>query len=252
MRSSFEAAWVVRSGRGERECRAPFEVNRGFSQFRTGAQSGGKPEALRGHRGPSLSLAEPREGLRGRSGAPRGVTRAGSARGEGSDASCGGQIARSRARGVSRRTPPRAPRGAQPPRQLPRFTLPPHHARRGPELGKKTCEGERAVRGARAAFEARRRSGGSPEGWDRMHSRPRRRPRGDPARSITPNPAPTPPGGALDHPSPHERTRKPRKVNREKESRVEAVDPTRRRRRAWLIHGHRCGLCAPQRARIRS
>lgn len=121
MRSSFEAAWVVRSGRGERECRAPFEVNRGFSQFRTGAQSGGKPEALRGHRGPSLSLAEPREGLRGRSGAPRGVTRAGSARGEGSDASCGGQIARSRARGVSRRTPPRAPRGAQPPRQLPRF-----------------------------------------------------------------------------------------------------------------------------------
>ena len=59
-------------------------------------------------------------------------------------------------------------------------------------------------------------------------------------------------GGGLDHPSPHERTRKPRKVNREKESRVEAVDPTRRRRRAWLIHGHRCGLCAPQRARIRS
>ena len=251
MRSSFEAAWVVRSGRGERECRASFEVIRGFSQFRTGAQSGGKPEALRGHRGPSISLAEPREGLSGRSGAPRGVTRAGSARGEGSDASCGGQIARSRARGVSRRTPPRAPRGAQPPRQLPRFTLPPHHARRGPELGKKHAKGS-ARSGARARRSRRGTLGGIARGVGSDAFAAEATSTGRSRAFDHPKPRANSAGGGLDHPSPHERTRKPRKVNREKESRVEAVDPTRRRRRAWLIHGHRCGLCAPQRARIRS
>ena len=133
-----------------------FEVNRGLgSRFRTLARSPEENQrryvATRAHRFP---WREPREGLHGRSGAPRGVTRAGSARGEGSDASCGGQIARSRARGVSRRTPPRAPRGAQPPRQLPRFTLPPHHAGRGPELGKNMRRGARGpgrARGVRGA-----------------------------------------------------------------------------------------------------
>ncbi len=92
-----------------------------------------------------------------------------------------------------------------------------HRTTRRAGIGKKTCEGERAVRGARAAWEARRRSGGSPAGWARMHSRPRRRPRGDPARSITPNPAPTPPGGGPGSlPPPRTHGRKPRKVNREK------------------------------------
>lgn len=178
----------------------------GDGSIRPGAQSRGKPEALRG-RWAHPFLGGAFGGVeRADLGAPRGVMRAGSARGEGSDASCGGQIARSRARGVSRRTPPRAPRDAQPPRQLPRFdtATAPRPARAG--IGKKTCEGERAVRGARAAWEARRRSGGSPAGWDWMHSRPRRRPRGDPARSITPNPAPTPPGGGPGSLPPHERT----------------------------------------------
>ena len=145
-------------------------------------------------------------------GASGGVARAiwGAARGDAGGFSAGrglGRLVRGSdraiesARGFATDTAARPARRPTP-RQLPRFTLPPHHARRGPELGKKTCEGERAVRGARAAFEARRRSGGSPEGWDRMHSRPRRRPRGDPARSITPNPAPTPPGGAWITPPP--------------------------------------------------
>ena len=173
----------------------------GFRSFAQAGSPGGKPEALRGHRGPTLSLAEPREGLSGRSGAPRGVTRAGSARGEGSDASCGGQIARSRARGVSRRTPPRAPRCAQPPRQLPRFTLPPHHARRGPELGKKHAKGS-----ARSGARARRSRRGDARG-----DRPRGgtgciRGRGDVHGAIPRVRSPQTPRqlrrGGLDHPSP--------------------------------------------------
>lgn len=145
------------------------------------------------------------------------MTRAGSARGEGSDASCGGQIARSRARGVSRRTPPRAPRGAQPPRQLPRFdpaTAP--RLREGQNWEKNMRRGARGPGRARGvggaetlggiargvgpdAFAAEATSTGRSRAFD--HPKPR-------ANSA---------GGGLDHPSPHERTRrKPRKVNREK------------------------------------
>ncbi len=251
MRSSFEAAWVVRSGRGERECRASFEVNRGFSQFRTGGQSGGKTRGVTWPPGPHAFLG----------GASGGVERAiwGAARGDAGGFSAGrglGRLVRGSDRAIESARGFATDTAARPALRPTPAPIASFHTATAPRpararIGKKTCEGERAVRGARAAFEARRRSGGSPAGWDRMHSRPRRRPRGDPARSITPNPAPTPPGGA-GSPLPHELTRKPRKVNREKESRVEAVDPTRRRRRAWLIHGHRCGLCAPQRARIRS
>lgn len=199
-----------------------FEVNRGLgsaavSRFRTGGQSGGKPEALRGHPGPPLSSA----------GASGGVERAiwGAARGDAGGFGAGrglGRLVRGSdraiesARGFATDTAARPARRPTPApiasfRHCHRTTPP-----RGPELGKKHAKGS-----ARSGARARRGRRGDARG-----DRPRGgtgciRGRGDVHGAIPRVRSPQTPRqlrrGGLDHPSPHERTRrKPRKVNREK------------------------------------
>ena len=134
------------------------------------------------------------------------------------------------------------------PRQLPRFVT--HAGRRG-GIGKKTCEGGPGGPGARAPRCVR--------GETRMDrarcSRGHIRARGDARDAIW---MPTPPetsslgarGGLGSRRLDRSQTQR---VNREKKGwRERGVDPTRRKRRAWDIHGHRRGLDAPQRARTKS
>ena len=181
------------------------------------------------------------------SGSRRGVTRGGSGPGDAVGAMVVGQIARTSARETPRRA--RRDRDApRPPAPIASF----RHTRRS-----KGRNWEKNMRGGSGG--SGRRAPRCVRGETRMDrarcSRGHIRARGDARDAIW---MPTPPetsslgarGGLGSRRLDRSQTQR---VNREKKGwRERGVDPTRRKRRAWDIHGHRRGLDAPQRARTKS